>query len=138
MTGCDVATLDLELNNDPQFATGSFIPEMGILDTLLAWNREHPVTDTERLRNQTIFNDFQGNRNPFVDFSEFADLIYNTEQPDVFEGTPITGFSGWRASSWYLNYNVDFWHWIYHDEHGWQFVADGSTTEVIFVWDAGL
>ncbi len=37
--GSDEATLDLELNNDPQFASGSFIPEMGILDTLLAWNR---------------------------------------------------------------------------------------------------
>ncbi len=136
--GSDEATLDLKLNNDPQFGGQSLIPEMGILDTLLAWNREHPVTDTERLRNQTIFSGFQGNRNPFVDFPEFADQIYNTEPPDVFGGEPIEGFPEWRGSPWYLNYNVDFWPWIYHDEHGWQFVSEDSNSEVIFLFDFGL
>ena len=136
--GSDEATLDLKLNNDPQFGGQSLIPEMGILDTLLAWNREHPVTDTERFRNQTIFKDFQGNRNPFVDFPEYADLIYNTEPSDVFGGEPIEGFPGWKASTWYLNYNADAWPWVFHDEHGWQFVSDSSTESVIFMWDSGL
>ncbi len=57
---------------------------------------------------------------------------------DSFRGEPIDGFAGWMASPWYLNYNVDFWPWIYHDEHGWQFVDSGSTEDVIFVWDFGL
>ena len=57
---------------------------------------------------------------------------------DIFGGVPIEGFPGWRASPWYLNYNVDFWPWIFHDEHGWQFVDSGSTEAVIFVWDFGL
>ncbi len=57
---------------------------------------------------------------------------------DSFSGEPIDSFPGWRASPWYLNYNVDFWPWIYHDEHGWQFVDSGSIEAVIFVWDFGL
>ncbi len=54
------------------------------------------------------------------------------------EGSPLNSFTGWSSSPWYLNFNVDFWPWIYHDEHGWQFVAENSTSEVIFVWDPGL
>ncbi len=57
---------------------------------------------------------------------------------DVFCGEDIPGFPGWRASPWYLNYNVDFLPWIFHDEHSWQFLSDTSTEEVIFVWDLGL
>jgi len=63
---------------------------------------------------------------------------FEPQNLDIFQGQPIDGFPGWKASSWYLNYNVDFWPWIYHDEHGWQFVDSGSTEEVIFVWDFGL
>ncbi len=57
---------------------------------------------------------------------------------DVFGGTAIEGFPGWRASSWYKNYNAEFWPWIFHDEHGWQFVSASSTSSVIFLWDLGL
>ncbi len=78
--GSDSSTKNLILNNDPQFLSDSFIPELGILDTLLTWNREHPVTDAERLRNQKVFNDFQENRNPFIDFPEFVDAVYTADQ----------------------------------------------------------
>jgi len=61
-----------------------------------------------------------------------------TSMSAIFGGESIDGFPGWKASSWYLNYNVDFTPWIYHDEHGWQFVSEDSTEEVIFVWDLGL
>lgn len=134
--GSDGATTDLTLTNNLQLSS----TELGALDTLLAWHQQFPVTDRERLRNQIIFNNFQGNRNPFIDFPEFADMIYNptTTTPDVFGGTTIIGFSGWRSSEWYLNYNVDFWPWIFHDEHGWQFVSEDSTENEIFLWDLGL
>ena len=56
----------------------------------------------------------------------------------IFNGAALGAYPGWRSSPWYMNYNVDFWPWIYHDEHGWQFVSDGSTTDAIFVWDLGL
>lgn len=50
----------------------------------------------------------------------------------------IIEFPAWRTSPWYLNYNVEFWPWIYHDEHGWQYVFEGAPEGTIFVWDPGL
>ncbi len=57
---------------------------------------------------------------------------------DVFCGEDIPGFAGWKASTWYLNYNVDFMPWIFHDEHGWQFVFGENPEEIFFLWDLGL
>ncbi len=57
---------------------------------------------------------------------------------DVFCGEDIPGFPGWQASPWYLNYNVDFMPWIFHDEHGWQFVSGENPQEIFFLWDLGL
>ncbi len=62
----------------------------------------------------------------------------NVDNLDIFQGQPIDGFPGWKASPWYLNYSVDFWPWIYHDEHGWQFVFEEAPEGVIFLWDLGL
>lgn len=41
---------------------------------LKEWNRQDPVDDEERLRNEAIFK-LQGSRNPFVDYPELADRI---------------------------------------------------------------
>lgn len=57
---------------------------------------------------------------------------------DQFNGTPIKGFPEWRSSPWYSKYHVDFWPWIYHDEHGWQFVFEDAPEGTVFVWDLGL
>jgi endonuclease I len=42
--------------------------------TLLKWNKQDPPDDWEITRNELI-EKFQGNRNPFIDFHGFADLI---------------------------------------------------------------
>ncbi len=63
---------------------------------------------------------------------------FEPQKVDVFLGQPIDGLPGWLASSWYLDYNIDYWPWIFHDEHGWQYVASSSTSDVIFLWDLGL
>jgi endonuclease G, mitochondrial len=44
------------------------------LKTLLDWHRAAPVTDYERHRNAAIFA-IQGNRNPLIDFPEWAEKI---------------------------------------------------------------
>ncbi len=41
---------------------------------LKKWNHEHPVDETEKIRNDEIFRQ-QNNRNPFVDFPQLADQI---------------------------------------------------------------
>lgn len=48
---------------------------LGSLDTLLYWNKISKVTCFERKRNYIIAT-AQGNRNPFVDKPEFADLLW--------------------------------------------------------------
>lgn len=44
---------------------------------LLRWNKADPVSPKEKERNNTIFEDFQHNRNPFVDYPDFADMIWD-------------------------------------------------------------
>ena len=65
---------DLELVEDTG-ELGLGVPKMGKLSTLLQWHIADPVDDTERLRNEEVFN-FQQNRNPFVDHPEWAECIF--------------------------------------------------------------
>ena len=44
---------------------------------LLRWNKQDPVSQKEIDRNNAIYNDYQHNRNPFVDHPEFADMIWD-------------------------------------------------------------
>lgn len=66
--------LDLELNN---LTSNTTAPYMGKLSTLLLWNSEDPVDDFERNRNDVIYTKYQHNRNPFIDHSEWVNLIFN-------------------------------------------------------------
>jgi len=51
---------------------------MGILRDLLAWNKIDPVDEYEIHRNDLIYRNYQGNRNPFIDFPEWIDYIWGT------------------------------------------------------------
>ncbi len=84
------------------------------------------------------FDEEAGNALRSSDHDGLVAYIDTGLEPDVFGGVDIDGFAGWKASAWYLNYNVDHWPWIYHDEHGWQFVFDGSAPDTIFLFDLGL
>lgn len=66
---------------------------------LLQWCRQDPVDQKEIDRNNTV-EQYQGNRNPFVDFPELAEYIWGTrtsetfylaDQPDVNPTPPILG-----------------------------------------------
>lgn len=48
----------------------------GNLKDLLEWNKLDPVDEYEMHRNDLIFNNYQNNRNPFIDFPQWADLIW--------------------------------------------------------------
>ena len=47
------------------------------IDLLLRWNELDPVSEKEKERNEAIYNDYQHNRNPFVDHPEYARMIWD-------------------------------------------------------------
>lgn len=52
------------------------VHQMGRLSVLLDWNDFDPVDDFERTRNEAIYG-FQNNRNPYIDYPGFVDLIFD-------------------------------------------------------------
>lgn len=51
------------------------------MNMLLEWNKLDPVDDLEIVRNEECFK-FQGNRNPFIDYPDYADMIWSPEYLD--------------------------------------------------------
>ena len=77
----------LEGSKYPAFTTWS-------KNMLLEWHRQDPVSQKEIDRNNAIYNNFQHNRNPFIDHPEYAECIWascSTDQPVSFTSSPITG-----------------------------------------------
>jgi endonuclease I len=61
----------LELIND-----APYLYKMAYLNTLIEWHEADPVDDFERNRNDVIYS-YQKNRNPFIDYPEFVDMIFS-------------------------------------------------------------
>lgn len=66
--------LDLEVVD---YINDTKSPFFGKLSTLLKWNKQDPVSEFERVRNDKIYKNWQGNRNPFIDHPEWVDEIWN-------------------------------------------------------------
>ncbi len=49
------------------------------LNILLEWNKMDPVDNLEIRRNEAVYK-IQGNRNPFIDYPEFADMIWGASR----------------------------------------------------------
>lgn len=47
------------------------------IQLLMRWNEQDPVSQKEIDRNNAIYNDYQHNRNPFVDHAEYARMIWD-------------------------------------------------------------
>ena len=69
----DNGELDLEVTE--KVNNGS-APLHGKLSTLLQWHQQDPVDDFERNRNDVIYQDYQHNRNPFIDHPEWVEGIW--------------------------------------------------------------
>lgn len=71
--------------------------KLGILTDLLAWHHADPVDEYEVHRNNLLYTNFTNNRNPFIDFPEWADFIwgtatYNGTTYQSYDSTP-TGYA---------------------------------------------
>ncbi|GAB4319057.1 MAG: hypothetical protein Kow00127_11200 [Bacteroidales bacterium] len=88
----DPGESDLELS-DFYTSTSSGNGYLGIKQTLLQWNEDDPPDTYEIDRNNTIYQYYQYNRNPFIDHPEYATLIWG----DGFAPEPLQhaqNFSG--------------------------------------------
>ena len=52
---------------------------MSKLSDLLEWHKLDPVDEFEIYRNDLIYNNYQHNRNPFIDFPSWVDVIWGNE-----------------------------------------------------------
>jgi hypothetical protein len=66
---------DLVLTNDMDKVT-SESNFFGRLSTLLQWHKDDPPDDYERARNDLIHSEYQGNRNPYIDRPEYAEMVF--------------------------------------------------------------
>lgn len=67
---------DLELVNYYTSSISDGNGYLGILDVMLIWHTNDPVSDAEKLRNNLIYSNWQHNRNPFVDHPEWVTNIW--------------------------------------------------------------
>ncbi|MEN8736233.1 MAG: endonuclease I family protein [Akkermansiaceae bacterium] len=94
--GSDSQTNDLTLSDSPDRNASRF----GKLATLLEWHRLDPVNDRNRQRNQEVYDDWQGNRNPFIDRPEFAEQLFLAQYPDRdADSDGLPDFWEWTAAA---------------------------------------
>lgn len=71
--GVDSGTADLELVTGNPADSGT---TLGDLNRLIEWHFAAPPDTYERRRNETIYDNYQANRNPFIDHPEYAWSIF--------------------------------------------------------------
>ena len=57
---------------------------------LLKWIRMDPVSDKERIRNETVYR-LQNNRNPYVDYPQLAEYVWGNMKDSIFHLNAETG-----------------------------------------------
>lgn len=70
--------------------------KIGLMTDLLAWHKADPVDEFEIHRNSLLYKNYTNNRNPFIDYPEWADYIwgtvnYNDKKLVSYDSTP-TGY----------------------------------------------
>ena len=73
---------DLSENDRTGTSSASEPYGMGLLSDLLAWNKLDPVDEYEVHRNNLLYRNYTNNRNPFIDFPNWADAIWGTADLD--------------------------------------------------------
>jgi endonuclease I len=74
--GNDGSMPDLSIVNDTRSSSGESV--IGVLCTLYRWHRDDGVDAFEARRNDRI-QQWQGNRNPFIDHPQWVDEIYGAD-----------------------------------------------------------
>ena len=63
------------------------------IELLLKWHRQDPVSTKEIDRNNAVYK-LQGNRNPFIDYPEFAEYIWGKYAGKAWKTISFTTYPG--------------------------------------------
>ena len=61
---------------------------------MLEWNKLDPVDEFEIHRNNLLYKNYTNNRNPFIDFPEWADIIWGSEQGNKYANPLLDRING--------------------------------------------
>lgn len=82
----DIDNPNLLLSDDVDMSTGISTPtksfKYGLISDLLEWNKIDPVDEYEIHRNNLLYKNFTNNRNPFIDYPEWADNIWGDKKDE--------------------------------------------------------
>jgi len=71
--------------------------------------------------------------------AETAGVVFNGNSislPSPWDAATDLG-NGWKNSSWFGTFNVTYYPWIYHQQHGWMYVF-GSDSTSIWLWTSDM
>lgn len=74
---------NLKLVNSQTTSASDLNGRFGNLETLIKWHYDDPVSKEEIYRNNVIFDNYQHNRDPYIDHPEYVDYVY----PSKYAGT---------------------------------------------------
>ncbi len=92
--------VDYVVNSSAVSSSATETAKYGILSDLLDWNRRFKPTEFEIHRNNLIYNNYQHNRNPFIDFPEWADYVWGVKgdlTPTGFADPSLDAINNWTA-----------------------------------------
>lgn len=78
-------SFNLKLVNDSTTSASDTNGKFGNLQTLIKWHYEDPVSKEEIYRNNVIYENYQHNRNPYIDHPEYVDYVYPSEYSSNIE-----------------------------------------------------
>ena len=81
-------TLDDSVDRVNTDSTATNPISLGILHDLLEWHKQDPVDEYEIHRNNLLYVNYTNNRNPFIDFPEWADYIWGTPESNMSYSDP--------------------------------------------------
>ncbi|CAJ1967984.1 unnamed protein product [Cylindrotheca closterium] len=80
--GTEEDSEDLRLADCPFNAPYDF----AYLSQMIKWHNQYPPSEQEKMRNELVCTDYQGNRNPFVDYPALVSVIFGEPLPDPAAG----------------------------------------------------
>ena len=93
---------NLELINDVNSPSSSDSStsetgQLGLIQDLLEWNRIDPPDEYEIRRNNLLYVNFTNNRNPFIDFPEWADYIWGSYTSSDYAKPATDTLNDWNS-----------------------------------------